>query len=131
MGKTLNNVVAECIIHTSSIFAIISLYTFILQEKPKKLFFVICSWRSSAFTRSLAGTRWHFLSLNCYITVSEKVCETIVWVVVITILHQIGAKTCIQIFMTSFCVLSPLDGEVYINIFKNLPVVILQVNKSV
>lgn len=49
----------------------------------------------------------------------------------ITILQQIGAKTFIQIFMTSFCVLSPLDGEVYINIFKNLPVVILQVNKSV
>lgn len=34
-------------------------------------------------------------------------------------------------FMTSFCVFSPLDGEVYINIFKNLPVVILQANKSV
>lgn len=72
-----------------------------------------------------------FPSLNFYTIVSEKVCETIVWIVMITILQQIGAKTFIQIFMTSFCVLSPLDGEVYINIFKNLPVVILQVNKSV
>lgn len=101
------------------------------QENPQKFFFGIYRWRSSAFNRSLAGTKWHFPSLNFYITVSEEVCETIVWIVMITILQQIGAKIYIQIFMTSFCVFSPLDGEVYINIFKNLPVVILQVNKSV
>lgn len=109
-------------------------YMFIYLHPPsksQKVIFGICSWWSSAFTRSLAGSKWHFPTLNFYIIVSEKVCETIVWIAMITILQQIGAKTYIPIFMTSFCVLSPLDGEVYINIFKNLPVVILQVNKSV
>lgn len=62
--------------------------------------------------------------------VSVIVCEAIVRVTIITMLQQIRAKIYIQISMTSFCVLSSFE-DVYINILKNLPVDILQVNKSV
>lgn len=47
-----------------------------------------------------------------HIIVSEKVCETIVWIGIITVLQQIRAKVYVQISMASFCVLSPFGDEV-------------------
>jgi len=55
------------------------------------------------------------------------VCETIVWIGIITTLQEIRAEIYVQIFMASFCVLSPFDDEVCTNILKSLPVDILQV----
>lgn len=108
-----------CTMGTDWIVAIIWIYPFIAQANPKKLFFGENMVRIGVQLLLELLQEQNYISPHSisiikegHVIISEKVCETVFWIGILTVLQQIRAKIYVQISMASFCVLSPFDDEV-------------------